>query len=315
MPDQGQIPGLTPGVELLAELSPYLRHCGDSRRRAWRIGSRKLLDYLVVYIASGQGRFVVGGVEYDAREGDLFWIPPDTAHEMEGFLPAMHCPYAHFDLVYRPNISHWDFSIPAGTLDLSELKQLLHPPLTHPVLSNLCGRIRSFTNQRVGQLIRDVCAEAARSQPYAALRMSGLLLEMVAEILRGLNALSPEYDEHVSLLEEASDYMRAHCAEEVTVEEMAEFCRMSPAYFRRLFARHYGCAPRDYLRRARIQLSKQLMIGSDLNCSEVAYKTGFATVHSFSRAFRAVEGITPTEYRKSGPAQVRVEGRKTPYVR
>ncbi|HOX08472.1 MAG TPA: AraC family ligand binding domain-containing protein, partial [Planctomycetota bacterium] len=69
-----------PWGELLMTLRPYVRHSGDHRRPAWRIRSRKLLDFLLVYIADGTGRFIIDGVEYDARPGDLFWIPPDTAH-------------------------------------------------------------------------------------------------------------------------------------------------------------------------------------------------------------------------------------------
>lgn len=305
------LPQVSPDSELLNTLKPYVRHCGDSQRLAWHIGSRKLLDYLVVYIAEGAGRFVVGGIESEAREGDLFWIPPDVTHEMEGFPPKMICPYVHFDLWYHPARSLWDFSIPSGMVDLSDLKELAHPSVSHPALSSLCGRLRSFTNQRAGQLIRDICAEAARSQPYATLRISGLLLGMIAEILRGQTQLTRHYDTHTSSLEKAADYMRVHCAENITIGEMAEFCRLSTSCFRRLFVRHYGCSPRGYLRRARIQLAKELMLDSDLNFSEIAFKIGFMTVHSFSRAFRSIEGISPTEYRKSGSVYVRVNGRRS----
>ncbi len=308
------MPGLSPGVELLAALRPYVRHCGDARRPAWRLARRKLLDYLLVYIAEGTGRFEVGGVVYEARVNDLFWIPPDTEHAMEGDPPSMVCPYVHFDLIYRPEVSHWDFSIPGGMTDLEELRPLMHPDMGHSSLGQLCGRVRAYTNRRVGDLVQEICTEAARAQPYACLRLSGLLLEVFAELLRGQAGLSAAYCEHVPLLEEAADYMRMHCAEEIRFEELAAFCRMSVSYFRRLFGMHFGCTPREYLRRARIHKAKQLMVGSDLNFTEIAVRVGFGTVHSFSRAFRAVEGVSPSQYRSSGVVATRVEGRKTPYA-
>jgi AraC-like DNA-binding protein len=57
------------------------------------------------------------------------------------------------------------------------------------------------------------------------------------------------------------------------------------------------------------------MVGTPLTLSEIAREVGFETVHSFSRAFRAEEGLSPTQYRRCAPARTRVEGRSDPYAR
>ncbi len=286
--------------ELLTLLKPYVRHCGDHRRPAWQIGARKLLDYLLVYIADGRGRFEIGGAIYDAEPGDLFWIPPDTVHAMEGFPPSMDCPFVHFDLLYRPGDSHWEWNVPAGTLDLARFGRRNHPELRHPLLDGLAGRLRGYTNQRVGGLIREIVAEHRRAQPFCELRLSGLVLEIVGEILRGREGLAPGCGEHVPLLEEAATHIRERCCQGFAVEDAARYCELSPGHFRLLFARHFGCSPRDYLTRARIMRAKELMIGSPLNFSEIAKRTGFASVHSFSRAFHSAEGVSPSQYRRAG---------------
>jgi AraC-like DNA-binding protein len=289
-----------PWSQLLVALRPYVRHSGDHRRPAWRIKARKLLDYLLVYIAEGTGRFTIDGVEHDARPGDLFWIPPDTSHDMEGFPPSMDCPFVHFDLVYRPGDSRWEGSIPAGTLDLRSFGRRLHPPLRHPLIAGLKGRIRGHTNDRVGKLVREVVAEQRRAQPWCELRLSGMILEIVAEILRGRSGLPVAQHEHVPLIEEAAAHMRDHASETVRVEEMARFCELSPSHFRELFRRHFGLSPREYLCRARVGRAKELMIGSPLNLTEIAKRSGFASVHGLSRAFRSAEGIAPSQYRRCG---------------
>jgi AraC-like DNA-binding protein len=310
------IPGVEPGHELLALIRPYVRHCGDSHRSAWYMGSRKLLDFLLVYIAEGKGRFVIDGATFDAEPGDLFWIPPDTPHSMEGYAPGMHCPYVHFDLVYRPSHSHWDFTIPAGMEDLGELKPLMHERIQHPLLKKLKGRIRSHTNRHVGGLLQDICAEAARAQPFAGLRMSGMMTMVMAEILRGRAGLPDEQIAHAAFLEKAADQISRQCHENLRMRELAKSCELSPSHFRLLFNRHFGMTPREYLRRARLRRARELMVGTGMTISEIAMKTGFATVHSFSRAFRALDGISPREYRRCArEVHTRVEGRKTPYSR
>lgn len=49
----------------------------------------------------------------------------------------------------------------------------------------------------------------------------------------------------------------------------------------------------------RLKISSQLLESSDYNISEVAYMTGFNDDKYFRRCFRALYGVTPSEYRKN----------------
>lgn len=277
--------------------------------------SRKLLDYMLVYIASGSGTFEVAGVTTKAGPGDLFWIPPDTPHAMDGVTPCMELAYIHFDLVYQSGKSHWDFSIPGGMLDLGELSALMHDPLCDSRLAKLCGALRNYNNERVGHLLMEICAEAVRAQPYGTLRMSGLMLEVVAEILRGQQGMSAGISAHIPVLEQAAHTIQQHCHTRLSIDKIARQHRLSPSHFRQLFHKHYNCSPRTYLRQARIDKACRLMMGSSKTFSEIALEVGFESVHSFSKAFREEQGITPSEYRRAGQTYTRVSGRNTPYPR
>jgi AraC-like DNA-binding protein len=308
----GRIPGASPDSALIAQLHPYVRHCGDERRGPWRLTARRLLDHLVVYIADGHGRFQLADEVWEVGPGDLVWIPPDTLHAMEGFAPGMSCPYLHADLVYRPGVSHWDFSIPGGTTDLGEFAPLLHPPLP-PALAALAGLHRGSAARRAGELVREVCREAVRGQPCAALRMSALVLEAVAELLRGRALPGQDDDARLPALEQAAERLRA-LGERARIADLADAAGLSPSRFRERFAARFGASPRDYARRARIRRAKELMVASPLSIGEIARRTGFADVHAFSKAFRASEGMPPSAYRRCAPhAAVRVEGRQAPY--
>jgi len=309
------MPGIEPGIELLELIHPYVRHCGDARRPAWKIGPRKLLDYLVVYIEEGIGQFEVDGTQYPAGPGDLFWIPPGTLHVMEGFTPSMSCPYAHVDLVYRPAISHWDFSIPGGMVDLADVESLMHPPVTHPLIAGLKGKIVSHTNVLVGELLHTICVEAMQGHRFATLRMSGLMLEILAIILRGTRQATDRRWSRLGLLEQTALWMARHYAEPILMADLAARCSLSPSHFREMFGQVFGCSPRTYLRRMRLRAARSLMISSGLSISEIADQVGFETVYSFSKAFRAVEGLSPSAFRRCGYSPIHVEGRSAPYAR
>jgi AraC-like DNA-binding protein len=309
-----RMPGTASGSELLGMLRPYVRHCGDERRSAWLLRRRRILDHLVVSIADGQGRFQVGTATWLVQPGDVVWIPPDTDHEMEGFAPGMTCPYLHGDLLYRPAVSHWDFSIPGGTTDLSAFAPLMHPPLTHPDLLGLAGLHRGPAARRTGDLIREICREAARGLPYATLRISALFLDVITELLRGRGVVGSIGDTHAPLLEDAAARLR-RLGERAQISDLADAAGLSPSRFRELFARQFGLSPRAYGKAARIRRAKELLVASPLSISEVARRVGFADVHAFSKAFRISTGVPPRDYRRCGPeAAIRVEGRQAPYA-
>lgn len=309
-----RIPGDRPDAAILAMLQPYVRHCGDERRSAWKLGERRLLDNLIIHIADGHGRFTIGDAVHLVVPGDVVWIPPDTNHSLEGFAPGMSCPYLHGDLAYQGAVSHWDFTVLAGTTDLSAFAPLMHPPITHPVLAELPGLHRGPAARRAGELVREICQEATRGQPMALLRMSSLFLGVIAELLRGRASVAAGSDVHLPMLEQAAERLR-QLGERAAISDLAGEAGLSPSRFRELFVRHFGSSPRAYGRRARIRRAKELLIASPLSIGDVARRTGFADVHAFSKAFRSIEGVAPSTFRTCAPdAAIRVEGRRVPYA-
>lgn len=290
---------LLSGQDIATHLRPYLRRWGDPRRPAWHIPKRRLLDYLLVYIASGTGTFELGGTAYEVEPGDLFWVPPDTLHDMRGHSPAMRCPFLHFDLLYDPARSHWNHADGSCLTKTPAWEASLHPPLYQPAIAKLAGRLRSHNNHEVGQLIIRLCHLASQGNPYAGLQASGLLLEIVALILYGQHCAEQRTAAANPLaMERAAALLRDQCGL-TSVEDAAAQVHLSESHFRHLFKHQFGCSPRTYLRRARIARAKDLMETSSESLSQIAERCGFATVHSFSRAFRDIAGIPPSHYRRS----------------
>lgn len=285
---------------ILARVHPYARYCEAPVRPAWALRNRRLLDYLLVYFADGEGRFVVDGRGFDAKPGDLFLIPPNTLHDMEGYAPSSTVPFVHFDLLYDPRRSHWEAHIPEDTTDLSRWSRLLHPPLNLPQIDQLRGSISGYTNQQVGIMLVEMAQEFARGLPFARMILSSRILEVLALILRGQYGLPDAQSIYTAALEKGAAFLREHCHLPSTIENAANVAGMSPSYFRQLFGRHFGVAPRMYLRNARIQRAKERMISTKDSLTEIAYEVGFANVHSFSRAFAETEGLPPAAYRRLG---------------
>ena len=126
-----------------------------------------------------------------------------------------------------------------------------------------------------------------------------LLLSLMEQAETG--AAVPESDlsgENV-MIGRAQQYVQAHVEEKLTVSILAEGVGVSASYLTALFHKHLAFSPGEYIRRIKLGRSKQLIREGQLNFTEISEKLQYSTVHHFSRQFKQMFGMTPTEYAKS----------------
>ncbi len=92
-------------------------------------------------------------------------------------------------------------------------------------------------------------------------------------------------------------YLSEHYSENITLEELAENAGLSPAYLSSQFKKENGIGISDYLSSVRMDEAKKLLKG-DLPVNLIAEQVGFSDPKYFSRLFRKMIGIKPSEYRK-----------------
>ena len=80
---------------------------------------------------------------------------------------------------------------------------------------------------------------------------------------------------------------------------VAKNAKVSPSYLTALFQKHLQISPGEYIRRIKLQESKQMIREGSMNFTEISEALQYSTVHHFSRQFKEKFGITPTEYAKS----------------
>lgn len=97
----------------------------------------------------------------------------------------------------------------------------------------------------------------------------------------------------------ALEYCERHYADALTVPQLAARIFLSPGHFSELFSREVGMPPAAYLRRLRLEKARTLLRETDLPAGQIALDTGFGDAAHFSRAFRAVYGVSPLGYRRS----------------
>lgn len=99
-------------------------------------------------------------------------------------------------------------------------------------------------------------------------------------------------------LQEIKAYLDTHYAEKITLDDLAEQFYINKFYLSRIFKAQYDISINTYLLHLRITKAKQLLRFSNNSLENIGLQCGMGPLNYFSRTFKKVEGINPSEYRK-----------------
>ena len=98
-------------------------------------------------------------------------------------------------------------------------------------------------------------------------------------------------------IEQSVAYMTQHLDRPLQVATLAAQANISSSHFFALFKRRIGSAPMDYFTRLRMQRACGLLEGTSLSVKEIASELGYDDPFYFSRVFKSVNRVAPSDYR------------------
>lgn len=99
------------------------------------------------------------------------------------------------------------------------------------------------------------------------------------------------------IVRQARGYIARHCAEKLTLQEVADHCFVSQWHLSKLLNKHLGKPFYDLLNAERVRRAKELLEDPALRISEVAEQVGYADTAHFSRVFKKLENMSAGEWR------------------
>ena len=229
----------------------------------------------LTYVDQGTLHSVADGQDWTLHQGDAMLYAPNQ----------WHMQYA--DIGVAPRFVTISFDLDGGDL------------------SSLYGRKLAVPQEAV-TLLQQMLRTQERMDPYSTdmlmAQLSMLLLHLLRQAqspsgvkLQGTNTVHSENE----IIRHAQQYISAHIREKLSVRLIAQQVDVSPSYLTVLFQKNLQISPGEYIRRIKLQESKQMIRENNLNFTEIAAALQYSTVHHFSRQFKEKFGITPTEYARS----------------
>lgn len=99
-------------------------------------------------------------------------------------------------------------------------------------------------------------------------------------------------------INEAAVYIQQNYNRNLTVDEVAAFCKLNRNYFSRKFKKAMGCTPQEFLIHQRLTNAAEFMRLTDLPIKTIAAQCGYQNQFHFSQAFKKRYGLPPQEWRK-----------------
>lgn len=124
------------------------------------------------------------------------------------------------------------------------------------------------------------------------LMIEALTLELAIGMARRSDDRAPEW------LPRVEDYLHAHLAEQLRLDDLARAAGVHPGHLTRVFRARHGCSIGEYARRLRVERASRELVDTNTPIAEVAASAGFADQSHFSRVFARVTGVSPARYRK-----------------
>ena len=94
------------------------------------------------------------------------------------------------------------------------------------------------------------------------------------------------------------EYLDENYNRKVSLDELCSKFYINKYYMMKLFSEAYGTTINNYANSVRVTKAKQLLRFSDKRMDEISSELGFEDANYFSRLFKKVEGMSPSEYRK-----------------
>ncbi len=107
-------------------------------------------------------------------------------------------------------------------------------------------------------------------------------------------------DMSIQLIQQAICYMEEHIYENINYAEVAKSIHMSGYNFHRTFSFIAGMTANEYIRNRRLSLAAQELQATDISVTDAAYKYGYESPESFSKAFSRFHGSTPKQAKRKG---------------
>ena len=239
----------------------------------------------ILYIKSGKIEITINDKKYFASDGSLIIISRFEQHSIKIFSEEYH----RYALRITPTFE--DFS---NTTLQYLMSVLVNRPTSFTHVINM-----SENHLELEKIFKTICIEKSSNKPLNDY-MSNLLFQQISiYLLRDKpEHFSTQPEEECSIVENIKKIFENDCGKNYILLSIAKNYNISPSHLSHVFKNVTGCSVMSYLQSCRIASAKKLLTKTEDPISNIVENCGFSDCSNFSRTFKKITGLSPSNFRK-----------------
>ena len=282
-------------------LSPYIRLAlYDIINPPVSLAERVLYDYELLYVKSGNIRITMDGKIYEGTAGNAFLLKPGQRHIIEIYGNHQFIqPHIHFDLAYFSDRDQVGISFKTYE-DMSEQElSFIRPDFLKNQLDNIPVMIKLENTALFETLMFDVIQEFQNSGRFHEFAINGLFLTLMNQFLtEAAWNNTPSHSIKQQQVYLVKQFIEHNVNRNLKMDDISRIIYLEKHSISRLFKELYKKTPLQYHTQLRIERAKNMIHLTNLSLTAISNNIGYESIHCFSRAFKRVEGISPSAYRQ-----------------
>lgn len=240
--------------------------------------TRALQHHEIILITGGSGSFTIEDQLYKIKEGMLFYIAPNILHTIK---PNLNEPITFFSVHFDFVNVFWE----GNSWSTDKLVKILPLPAAQELNDY-------YTIQDIFKKLTECWNE---KQPGYEFISRTLLQQLLIAIYQNVKKQNRNYATSLKI-NKIIQYMNQNITENIKLADLSKITQLSPTYLAKVFKAATGYSLIEFFNRMKIDKAKDLLIENNRKIKEVAREVGFADEFYFSRVFKKIEGISPSEY-------------------
>lgn len=282
--------------------SPYEAFLFDTAKNAFPVRSHWHHYMEIILMVEGTVLIENDKKQYLLHPGDMAALPPKSIHAVYNAPGVQNHPLYYvikFDLNrFQENIGY-----------VPQLKSAILQAMENPEVSFFFSSLE-LSSFPVMDFFSG-CAQEAQSRHYGYYMILYSYLNCILVNMlrvwreRGFTpayAVSPPCG---SSIETITEYIDAHSAQPLKVEQLARRCNMSYSFFAKQFRQIYGCSCKEYIEYIRVIKTEDMLLFTDYDMTYISLAAGFSDCSHMIKTFRKYKNITPKQFRMQNTQRLR----------
>jgi len=231
-------------------------------------------DYIMIYCVDGRGILNAANTRKDVARGDLFILPPGTAHDYQA---DSEKPWTLFWCHFRGTKAK-------AFYDHIHIEKAV-PSVHHLNDLSLLSRFNDLS---------DIARSSYSVNGF--IHASSQLCQILTLIERVVHGKQRGHTGEI--LPQIQQHMRANLNQQLTLDDLAQFSHLSKFHFSRKYRALTGFSPLQHFVHLKMEHACFLLEQGQLSISDIAFELGYDDALYFSRVFRKIYHLSPSQFRK-----------------